>query len=170
MSQDHGIAITSVDPAENVEMFEPQIRQNIPTKKQLVDPYRQGIMTEEGVGYRQIVVIRSYEVGPDKTATIESILSLLQVMKRKSHFNGYQGNCVSMLRFLNWIFIHAGNSVESCMDVRASKRRVWRHPWNDEKQSYLGCFKNASSSGSLSNLVLMFITVNINFLHRSYFQ
>ncbi|KAM6561946.1 hypothetical protein CsatB_021944 [Cannabis sativa] len=53
-------------------------RQNIPTKKQLVDPFRQGLMIEGGVGYRQTVVIRSYEVGPDKTATLESILNLLQ--------------------------------------------------------------------------------------------
>ncbi|XP_047324242.1 palmitoyl-acyl carrier protein thioesterase, chloroplastic-like [Impatiens glandulifera] len=57
---------------------EEQIRQNIPKKKQSVDPYRQGLITEGGVGYRQTVVIRSYEVGPDKTATIESILNLLQ--------------------------------------------------------------------------------------------
>lgn len=54
-------------------------RQNIPTKKQLVDPYRQGLIIDGGVGYRQTVVIRSYEVGPDKTATLESILNLLQV-------------------------------------------------------------------------------------------
>ncbi|XP_022737273.1 palmitoyl-acyl carrier protein thioesterase, chloroplastic-like [Durio zibethinus] len=53
-------------------------RQNIPTKKQLVDPFRQGIIIEGGVGYRQTVVIRSYEVGPDKTATLESHLNLLQ--------------------------------------------------------------------------------------------
>ncbi|XP_015941721.2 palmitoyl-acyl carrier protein thioesterase, chloroplastic-like [Arachis duranensis] len=53
-------------------------RQNIPTKKQLVDPHRQGLMVEGGVGYRQTIVIRSYEVGPDKTATLESILNLLQ--------------------------------------------------------------------------------------------
>ncbi|KAI9120209.1 hypothetical protein K1719_008857 [Acacia pycnantha] len=53
-------------------------RQNIPTKKQLVDPHRQGLIVEGGVGYRQTVVIRSYEVGPDKTATLESILNLLQ--------------------------------------------------------------------------------------------
>ncbi|XP_058738203.1 palmitoyl-acyl carrier protein thioesterase, chloroplastic-like [Vicia villosa] len=51
-------------------------RQNIPTKKQLVDSHRQGLIV--GVGYRQTVVIRSYEVGPDKTATLESILNLLQ--------------------------------------------------------------------------------------------
>ncbi|XVE58735.1 hypothetical protein DITRI_Ditri04bG0192900 [Diplodiscus trichospermus] len=45
----------------------------IPTKKQL-----QGILVEGGVGYRQTVVIRSYEVGADKTATVESLLNLLQ--------------------------------------------------------------------------------------------
>ncbi|PIN00436.1 Oleoyl-[acyl-carrier-protein] hydrolase [Handroanthus impetiginosus] len=78
LSQEHGIGITSVDHTENVQVFEQQIRQNIPTKKQLVDPYRQGMIIEEWAGYRQTVVIRSYEVGPDKTATIESILSLLQ--------------------------------------------------------------------------------------------
>ncbi|XP_057425221.1 palmitoyl-acyl carrier protein thioesterase, chloroplastic-like [Lotus japonicus] len=53
-------------------------RQNIPTKKQLVDPHRQGLIAEGGVVYRQTVVIRSYEVGPDKTATLESILHFLQ--------------------------------------------------------------------------------------------
>nr|XP_027189369.1 oleoyl-acyl carrier protein thioesterase 1, chloroplastic-like [Cicer arietinum] len=56
-------------------------RQNIPTKKQLVDPHRQALIVEGGVGYRQTVVIRSYEVGPDKTATLESILNLLQAIQ-----------------------------------------------------------------------------------------
>ncbi|KAL0424687.1 UNVERIFIED_CONTAM: Palmitoyl-acyl carrier protein thioesterase, chloroplastic [Sesamum radiatum] len=78
LSQDHETVVTSVDASATVHMFEQQVRQNIPTKKQLVDPYRQGVIVEEGVGYRQTVVIRSYEVGPDKTATIESILNLLQ--------------------------------------------------------------------------------------------
>ncbi|KAJ8492749.1 hypothetical protein OPV22_014470 [Ensete ventricosum] len=36
-------------------------------------------MVEGGVRYRQTVVIRSYEVGPDKTATLETILNLLQI-------------------------------------------------------------------------------------------
>ncbi|KAK6134230.1 hypothetical protein DH2020_032035 [Rehmannia glutinosa] len=74
----HHQAITITSTENHVHVFEQQIRQNIPTKKQLVDSYRQGIIIEEGVGYRQTVVIRSYEVGPDKTATIESILNLLQ--------------------------------------------------------------------------------------------
>ncbi|KAK1390026.1 Acyl-[acyl-carrier-protein] hydrolase [Heracleum sosnowskyi] len=55
-----------------------QTRQNIPTIKQFVDPHRQGLIIDNGVTYRQTVVIRSYEVGPDKTATLESILNLLQ--------------------------------------------------------------------------------------------
>ncbi|XP_058091800.1 palmitoyl-acyl carrier protein thioesterase, chloroplastic-like [Magnolia sinica] len=53
-------------------------RQNIPTKKQSADPFRQGLITDGGVGYTQTVVVRSYEVGADKTATLETILNLLQ--------------------------------------------------------------------------------------------
>ncbi|KAK6921669.1 Acyl-ACP thioesterase [Dillenia turbinata] len=68
----------SVTSTENGHVSEEQIRQNIPTKKQFVDPFRQGLIIEGGVGYRQTIVIRSYEVGPDKTATLESILNLLQ--------------------------------------------------------------------------------------------
>nr|GMD18492.1 palmitoyl-acyl carrier protein thioesterase, chloroplastic-like [Ipomoea batatas] len=72
LSQNNAVA-RPIHPGERLE-----IRQNIPTKKQLVDPFRQGLIVEGGVGYRQTVVIRSYEVGPDKTATIETILNLLQ--------------------------------------------------------------------------------------------
>lgn len=64
-----------------VSLIETGQRQNIPTKKQLVDPNRQGLIVEGGVGYKQTVVVRSYEVGPDKTATLETILNLLQVIK-----------------------------------------------------------------------------------------
>ncbi|KAM5567836.1 palmitoyl-acyl carrier protein thioesterase, chloroplastic [Rosa sericea] len=72
---DMASALTSV---ENGYIGEQQVRQNIPTTKQFVDHYRQGMIIEGGVGYRQRVVIRSYEVGPDKTVTLESILNLLQ--------------------------------------------------------------------------------------------
>jgi fatty acyl-ACP thioesterase B len=71
------ISATSV--TELTRVSETKGRQKIPTEKQLVDPFRQGIITEGGVRYRQTVVIRSYEVGADKTATLESILNLLQV-------------------------------------------------------------------------------------------
>lgn len=59
---------------------EQERQKNTPTKKQLVDSHRQGVIIEGGVGYRQTVFIRSYEVGADKTVTIESILNLFQVI------------------------------------------------------------------------------------------
>ena len=55
------------------------LRQNIPTEKQTVDPFRQALIVEGGVRYQQTLVVRSYEVGPDKTATMETVLNLLQV-------------------------------------------------------------------------------------------
>ncbi|KAK7280402.1 hypothetical protein RJT34_25466 [Clitoria ternatea] len=69
---------TTTTIGQAVTVAENDQRQNIPTKKQMVDPNRQGLIIEGGVGYRQTVVIRSYEVGADKTATLESILNLLQ--------------------------------------------------------------------------------------------
>ena len=57
-------------------------RQNIPTEKQTVDPFRQALIVEGGVRYQQTLVVRSYEVGPDKTATMETVLNLLQVRRR----------------------------------------------------------------------------------------
>ncbi|KAM7463493.1 hypothetical protein LguiA_031614 [Lonicera macranthoides] len=74
----HTVYVATTTSVDNEHIVGDQFRQNIPTKKQFVDPYRQGLIIEEGVGYRQTVVIRSYEVGPDKTATLESILNLLQ--------------------------------------------------------------------------------------------
>lgn len=71
-------SLSQTAEAAPTTLVENGLRQNIPTKKQLVDPHRQGLIVEGGVGYRQTVVIRSYEVGPDKTATLESILNLLQ--------------------------------------------------------------------------------------------
>ncbi|KAL9334919.1 hypothetical protein Peur_072100 [Populus x canadensis] len=70
--------VSAASVTELTRVSETKGRQKIPTEKQLVDPFRQGIITEGGVRYRQTVVIRSYEVGADKTATLESILNLLQ--------------------------------------------------------------------------------------------
>ena len=83
LSHKLGAASTSfASVTNNGCISDARYRQNIPTEKQLVDPFRQGLITEGGVGYRQTVVVRSYEVGPDKTATLESILNLLQVTKK----------------------------------------------------------------------------------------
>lgn len=41
--------------------------------------YMLGNFVDERFVYRQSFVIRSYEIGPDKTATMETIMNLLQV-------------------------------------------------------------------------------------------
>lgn len=89
LSQPAGVASTynSFTSVNGNSITTEELRQNIPTKKRSVDPHRQGLIIEGGVGYRQTVVIRSYEVGPHKTATLESILNLLQVRIKKNLFN-----------------------------------------------------------------------------------
>ncbi|KAI3433190.1 Protein DETOXIFICATION (Multidrug and toxic compound extrusion protein) [Psidium guajava] len=100
-----------------------QGRQNIPTKKQFVDSHRQGVITDTGVEYRQTVVIRSYEVGPDKTATIESILNLLQetalnhVWMSGLLSNGFGATHGMMRNNLIW--------VASRMHVQVDQYPVW---------------------------------------------
>uniref|UniRef100_A0A0E0C2F8 Acyl-[acyl-carrier-protein] hydrolase n=1 Tax=Oryza meridionalis TaxID=40149 RepID=A0A0E0C2F8_9ORYZ len=69
--------VLSQPPTEEAEGRRSQ-RQNIPSEKQTVDPFRQAVIVEGGVRYRQTVVVRSYEVGPDRTATLETVLNLLQ--------------------------------------------------------------------------------------------
>lgn len=41
--------------------------------------FKLGRFVEKRLVYRQTFVIRSYEIGPDKTATMETLLNLLQV-------------------------------------------------------------------------------------------
>lgn len=171
LSQKAGVASTfnsiTNSVVENGCIAREELRQNIPTKKQSVDPHRQGLIIEGGVGYRQTVVIRSYEVGPDKTATLESILNLLQVMlnysfqvhphaqKHKRSFlqKGGFTHYIKMIIFLEASANIAGNSIKPCVDVWASGRWIWCHTRNGTEQSYMGCLKDAGSSRSLPNLV-----------------
>ncbi|XP_010513915.2 PREDICTED: oleoyl-acyl carrier protein thioesterase 1, chloroplastic [Camelina sativa] len=44
----------------------------------LADQLRLGSLTEDGLSYKEKFVVRSYEVGSNKTATIETIANLLQ--------------------------------------------------------------------------------------------
>jgi len=41
--------------------------------------FKLGRFVEKRLVYRQAFVIRSYEIGPDKTATMETLMNLLQV-------------------------------------------------------------------------------------------
>lgn len=45
----------------------------------LADQLRLGSLTEDGLSYKEKFVVRSYEVGSNKTATVETIANLLQV-------------------------------------------------------------------------------------------
>lgn len=45
----------------------------------LADRLRLGSLTEDGLSYKEKFVVRSYEVGSNKTATVETIANLLQV-------------------------------------------------------------------------------------------
>lgn len=46
-----------------------------------------GRFVEDRFVFRQTFVIRSYEIGPDKTATMETIMNLLQVCVHSPHFD-----------------------------------------------------------------------------------
>lgn len=46
----------------------------------LADRLRLGSLTEDGFSYKENFIVRSYEVGINKTATVETIANLLQVL------------------------------------------------------------------------------------------
>lgn len=45
----------------------------------LADQLRLGSLTEDGLSYKEKLIVRSYEVGSNKTATVETVANLLQV-------------------------------------------------------------------------------------------
>lgn len=48
-------------------------------EEDLVHGYMQGKFVEGRFVYKQTFIIRSYEIGPDQTATMETLMNLLQV-------------------------------------------------------------------------------------------
>ncbi|XP_054808813.1 palmitoyl-acyl carrier protein thioesterase, chloroplastic-like isoform X2 [Prosopis cineraria] len=143
------------------------LRQNIPTKKQLVDPHRQGLIVEGGVGYRQTVVIRSYEVGPDKTATLESILNLLQetalnhVWMSGLLSDGFGATHGMMRNNLIWVVSRMqvlvdyypvwGEVVEIDTWVGASGKNGMRRDWLIRSQATGRVFARATSTWVMMN-------------------
>jgi len=51
------------------------------------DAFRLGKFVEGRLVYRQQFVIRSYEIGPDRTATMETLMNLLQVHAKTHLFS-----------------------------------------------------------------------------------
>ncbi|KAF9673948.1 hypothetical protein SADUNF_Sadunf10G0076800 [Salix dunnii] len=167
LSQTAGVATTSVASVENGHISKEQIRQNIPTKKQFVDYHRQGLIVEEGVGYRQTVVIRSYEVGADKTATLESILNLLQetalnhVWMSGLLSNGFGATHGMMKNNLIWVVSRMqvlvdqypiwGEIVEIDTWVGASGKNGMRRDWLIRSQATGHVFARATSTWVMMN-------------------
>ncbi|EOX99949.1 Fatty acyl-ACP thioesterases B [Theobroma cacao] len=152
---------------ENGYICQEKIRQRIPTQKQLVDPYRQGLIIERGVGYRQTVVIRSYEVGPDKTATLESLLNLFQetalnhVWMSGLLSNGFGATHGMMRNNLIWVVsrmhvqVHHypiwGEVVEIDTWVGASGKNGMRRDWLIRSQATGITYARATSTWVMMN-------------------
>ncbi|KAL0000092.1 hypothetical protein SO802_019694 [Lithocarpus litseifolius] len=156
---------TSVNGTGNITTEE--LRQNIPTKKRSVDTHRQGLIIEGGVGYRQTVVIRSYEVGHDKTATLESILNLLQetalnhVWMSGVLSNGFGATRGMVRNNLIWVVSRMqvqvdhypiwGEVVEIDTWVGASGKNGMRRDWLVRSQATGHVFARATSTWVMMN-------------------
>ncbi|XP_044491329.1 palmitoyl-acyl carrier protein thioesterase, chloroplastic-like [Mangifera indica] len=153
--------------AEEAYMTKVHVRQNIPTTKQFVDPHRQGLITEGGVVFRQTVVIRSYEVGPDKTATIESLLNLFQETALNHVWmsgllgNGFGATHGMMRNNLIWVVSRMqvqvdhyplwGEVVEIDTWVGASGKNGMRRDWLIRSQATGHIFTRATSTWVMMN-------------------
>lgn len=104
-----------------------------------------GRFVEDHFVYRQTFVIRSYEIGPDKTATMETLMNLLQetalnhVMSSGLAGNGFGATREMSLRKLIWVVtrIHLqvdkysswGDVVEIDTWVNAAGKNGMRRDW-----------------------------------------
>ncbi|KAL5791529.1 hypothetical protein ACOSP7_000123 [Xanthoceras sorbifolium] len=104
-----------------------------------------GSFVEDRFVYRQIFVIRSYEIGPDKTATMETLMNLLQetalnhVTSSGLAGNGFGATREMSLRKLIWVVtrIHVqvqryscwGDVVEIDTWVDAAGKNGMRRDW-----------------------------------------
>ncbi|TYI51280.1 hypothetical protein E1A91_D12G164700v1 [Gossypium mustelinum] len=160
-------SLSAIQFLENGHISEEKIRQRIPRQKQLVDPYRQGLITERGVGYRQTVVVRSYEVGPDKTATLESLLNLFQetalnhVWMSGLLSNGFGATHGMMRNNLIWVVsrMHVqvdhypiwGEVIEIDTWVGASGKNGMRRDWVIRSQASGSTYARATSTWVMMN-------------------
>lgn len=67
----------------------------------LADRLRLGSLTEDGLSYKERFVVRSYEVGINKTATVETIANLLQVQNKTRKF----------IFWFNWVWFNFNSLV-----------------------------------------------------------
>ncbi|GMJ09724.1 hypothetical protein HRI_004641600 [Hibiscus trionum] len=164
------IALKSPTSLANIQFLEnsnEKIRQRIPTKKLLVDPYRRGLIVERGVGYRQTVVVRSYEVGADKAASLESLLNLFQETALNHVWmsgllgNGFGATHGMVRNYLIWVVsrMHVqvdrypiwGEVIELDTWVGASGKNGMRRDWIIRSQATGITYARATSTWVMMN-------------------
>ncbi|XP_073117365.1 palmitoyl-acyl carrier protein thioesterase, chloroplastic isoform X3 [Elaeis guineensis] len=110
-----------------------------------VDSFKLGRFVEDRFVYRQAFVIRSYEIGPDETATMETLMNLLQetalnhVMSSGLASDGFGATHEMNLRKLIWVvtriniqvdkYSRWGDVVEIDTWVAASGKNGMRRDW-----------------------------------------
>lgn len=72
----------------------------------LADRLRLGSLTEDGLSYKERFIVRCYEVGINKTATVETIANLLQVLSKFPHcvFVLFKEFYFELIQF--WVFVN----------------------------------------------------------------
>lgn len=83
-----------VGEASNLAKIVPGLVKDVPE----MNSYLMGRFVDDRFIYRQTFIIRSYEIGPDKTATMETLMNLLQVCCSQSfafQFSNYDSYLTS---------------------------------------------------------------------------
>ncbi|CAN6203638.1 unnamed protein product [Urochloa humidicola] len=131
------------------------------------DPFRLGKFVEGRLVYRQQFVIRSYEIGPDRTATMETIMNLLQetalnhVMCSGLAGDGFGATRQMSLRKLIWVvtriniqvdkYSRWGDVVEIDTWVASSGKNGMRRDWIIRDRNTKNMIARATSNWVMMN-------------------
>lgn len=115
-----------------------------------------GRFVEDHYVYRQTFIIRSYEIGPDKTATMETLMNLLQVLIWRRH--GINACRLPADLYCN---VNGKYRIGSCAGDGFKPRRqlwhcrqwIWCHPGNEPPEAHLGRHAYPHSSPEIQLLV-----------------
>ncbi|CAL9774683.1 unnamed protein product [Musa acuminata subsp. burmannicoides] len=132
-----------------------------------VNAFKLGRFVEDRFVYRQTFVIRSYEIGPDKTATMETLMNLLQetalnhVMSSGLASDGFGATHEMSLRKLIWVvtriniqvdkYSRWGDVVEIDTWVAASGKNGMRRDWIIRDYSTQQIITRATSNWVMMN-------------------
>lgn len=115
--------------------------------------YLLGRFVEDRFVYRQSFVIRSYEIGPDKTATMETVMNLLQVCDFVRIFVSDISifvlalSTVLITKSTNFcLFGYSGDGIESCGEFWGGRERVWGYERDEFTEAYMGSHTHTSTN------------------------